>query len=171
MHQNTRIGVLAVGGTIDKIYAEGKGVENYSFAEDPAAIDILRRMRVTGLIPVSIIDDPKDSLNMNESDRINIAGWCLDCDTEGIVVTHGTDTMIDTAEAIAKLNLGKTIVLTGASQPASMRVTDAEANVGFALAAAKLAPHGVYIAMNGELYIWHECVKVNSGTFARKTNL
>ena len=76
-----------------------------------------------------------------------------------ILITHGTDTMDKTAAAIAAKRIRKTVVLTGAGQPAAMKGSDAQFNIGFALSSALLASAGVYIAMNARLYIWNKCKK------------
>jgi len=93
----------------------------------------------------------KDSLEMSEADRAAIHDAVAASDADKILVTHGTDTMVDTARVLSDI-AGKTIVLTGAMQPASLRNSDAEFNVGFALAAVQTLPPGVYIAMNGEVF-------------------
>jgi L-asparaginase len=93
----------------------------------------------------------KDSLEMTDGDRQRVLAAARACDCDRIFITHGTDTMADTGAVLASLK-DKTIVLTGAMQPARMRRTDAVFNVGFAWAAVQLLPPGVYIAMNGEVF-------------------
>ncbi|MDB5237678.1 MAG: ansA3 [Parcubacteria group bacterium] len=157
---------ITTGGTIDKQYNEGKSVENFTFGPESELWKILARMHSNireGLTQLP----PLDSLHMSREDHAKIADACADADTEAVVVLHGTDRMIKTAEYIAKRHLKKTIVLTGASQPASMRDSDADANVGGAMALAQIAPHGVYIFMHGMPYLWDECRKTKAGTFER----
>ena len=93
----------------------------------------------------------KDSLELTDADRQAIHDAVAASDADKILVTHGTDTMVDTARVLADIAC-KTIVLTGAMQPATLRNSDAEFNVGFALAATQTLPPGVYIAMNGEVF-------------------
>ncbi len=103
---------------------------------------------------------------MNDTDRAKIAEMCKGVPYDRILITHGTDTMINTARSIAALQIKKTIVITGAGQPAIMRGSDAQFNAGFALNAALLAPEGVYIAMNARLYQWDKCKKnASTGIF------
>ncbi len=96
---------------------------------------------------------------MDENDRNVFAVMCRAMIQTRILITHGTDTMIETAKVIANLQLEKTIVITGAGQPAIMKGSDAAFNVGFALNAALLANPGVYIAMNAHLHKWNEVKK------------
>jgi L-asparaginase len=93
----------------------------------------------------------KDSLDMTDVDRDSIHDAVAKSDAAQILVTHGTDTMVQTGQMLADI-LGKTIVLTGAMQPATLRASDADFNVGFALAAVQTLPPGVYIAMNGQIF-------------------
>lgn len=141
------IDIFTTGGTIDKVYFDALS----EFQIGPAAIpDMLRENnvhvphRVTQLMR-------KDSLELTGADRDAIRHAAEASSADRILVTHGTDTMVDTARVLTGV-AGKTIVLTGAMQPASVRASDAEFNVGFALAAVQLLPAGVYIAMNGMIH-------------------
>ena len=150
--------IITTGGTIDKSYGVGAKVRELSFSKDPSIIDILREVQ-------SVFDYPvvrlmaKDSLDINDSDRATITAMCAAVPQNRVLITHGTDTMDKTAKAIAAKVLKKTVVLTGAGQPAVMRGSDANFNVGFALSAALTAKPGVYIAMNAQLYTWNKCRK------------
>ncbi len=93
----------------------------------------------------------KDSLEMTDEDRVALRDYIAGDEAERFVVTHGTDTMPATAEVLSAVE-GKTIVLTGALTPARFKATDAMFNVGMAVAAAQIAPPGVYIAMNGQVF-------------------
>jgi L-asparaginase len=93
----------------------------------------------------------KDSLELTDADRTSVRDAVINCAAKHILITHGTDTMAKTAEALQDIT-DKTVVLTGAMQPARLRSTDAIFNVGFAVAAARMQPSGVYIAMNGQLF-------------------
>ncbi|MDO9548673.1 MAG: asparaginase domain-containing protein, partial [Candidatus Marinimicrobia bacterium] len=93
----------------------------------------------------------KDSLDMNESDRQLILEKISGAPHEQIVITHGTDTMIDTAKTLSVIQ-DKTIVLTGSMQPARFKNSDAVFNIGCAMAAVQALPHGVYLTMNGRIF-------------------
>jgi len=95
-----------------------------------------------------------DSLAMTADDRAVIVRNCLTCEESRIVVTHGTDTMVDTAAALAAGVPGKTIVLTGAMVPYAFGSSDGLFNLGSALSFAQTLPPGVYIAMNGRHFAW-----------------
>jgi L-asparaginase len=93
----------------------------------------------------------KDSLEMTEADREYIRKAVDRCDDERILITHGTDTMAETSRALVGVE-AKTVVLTGSMQPARLRVSDAIFNIGYAIAALQQLDHGVYIAINGQLF-------------------
>jgi len=93
----------------------------------------------------------KDSLEMTDADRNRVRDAVERCDAGRVLITHGTDTMPETARSLLNVK-DKTIVLTGAMQPARMRRSDAMFNIGFAWAAVTLLPAGVYVAMNGEVF-------------------
>ena len=142
-----RIKIFTTGGTIDKIYFDA----NSEFqVGEPQIAEVLTEANVTFAFEVESVLR-KDSLDMTDADRQLIRARVAQDACERILVTHGTDTMIQTALALRDIS-GKTIVLTGAMQPARLRVSDAFFNIGFAIAAAQLLPPGVYIAMNGEIF-------------------
>lgn len=138
---------FCAGGTIDKIYFDAKS--DYQIGE-PAVIKMLDEMpvhfdyQVTSLLK-------KDSLEMNDDDRQLIVEAVNASSERLLVITHGTDTMPETARALSGVS-DKTIVLTGAMAPAIFRDTDALFNVGCALSAVQTLQEGVYIAMNGEVF-------------------
>lgn len=144
------VALLACGGTVDKVYFDAQS--SYSVGE-PALAAILARARVRGVVgaPVSLLR--KDSLEMTAADRAMVAAAVGECAAVRVLITHGTDTMAETARAIVACAgaAGKTVVLTGAFLPAVFRDSDAEFNVGFALAAAQCLSAGVYVAMNGRV--------------------
>jgi L-asparaginase len=108
----------------------------------------------------------KDSLDMTDDDRAEILTACAASPCRSIVITHGTDSMVKTAAFIAAKTLAKTIVLTGAAQPARMRDSDADFNLGFAAGIALSKPPGVYVAMNGSAFAWNKVRKnPDSGVF------
>jgi L-asparaginase len=100
-----------------------------------------------------------DSLEMTDEDRSTIVDHCRRCDETEIVVTHGTDTMVRTAEALAAGVPGRTIVLTGAMIPFAFGSSDGLFNLGSALSFAQVLPAGVYVAMNGRWFPWNDVRK------------
>ncbi|HSM04643.1 MAG TPA: asparaginase domain-containing protein, partial [Longimicrobiales bacterium] len=109
-----------------------------------------------------------DSLEMTEQDRDTIARNCQDVPEPHIVITHGTDTMVETARVLAERVRGKTIVLTGAMIPIAFGSSDGLFNLGGALTAAQCLPPGVWIAMNGVLFPWDDVRKNReTGVFER----
>jgi L-asparaginase len=141
------IQIFTTGGTIDKVYFDANSEFEVGHSLLPELLsesNIHEGYRLRELMR-------KDSLEMTDGDRQLVLAAVRECDCARIVITHGTDTMADTAAVLAALG-DKTIVLTGAMQPARMRRTDAVFNVGFAWAAVQLLPPGVYIAMNGEVF-------------------
>ena len=141
------IDIFTTGGTIDKVYFDALSEYQIGATALPDMLqenNVFVAHRVTQLMR-------KDSLELTDADRAAIHDAVVASDVDKILVTHGTDTMVDTARVLSDIT-GKTIVLTGAMQPASLRISDAQFNVGFALAATQTLPHGVYIAMNGEIF-------------------
>ncbi len=141
------IQILTTGGTIDKVYFDA----NSKFEIGESLLpELLREYNIhDGYIIRELMR--KDSLELTDDDRATILEAVRTSDCSRILITHGTDTMAQTAQVLKPL-ADRTIVLTGAMQPARMRRTDAIFNVGFAWAAAQLLPSGVYIAMNGEVF-------------------
>jgi L-asparaginase len=175
--------ILTTGGTFDKRYPEGQWVTEFTFppGQESAVTDILKRARMA---PDGYEINwlfAEDSTKITDAQREQIAARCADAAQDRIVVTHGTDTMtqrIDpaigkvssgpsTAQAIAARKLDKTIVLTGAAQPAVLRDSDTDFNLGLAVGAALSAPHGVYVAMNGLVLPWDQTVKDVDGRFRK----
>lgn len=138
---------ITTGGTIDKVYFDD--LSQYEVGESH-----VEHMLRDGLVQFDYDVVPllqKDSLEMAEEDRKKLRDFIEKDDAKLYVVTHGTDTMPDTAEALQGID-GKTIVLTGALSPARFRSTDADFNVGLAVAAVQVAAPGVYIAMSGQVF-------------------
>lgn len=140
---------FCTGGTFDKIYFDAKS--EFSVGE-PQIIPLLKEANLS--IEYNVVSLlKKDSLDMSDEDRQLISDKVNACDCEKVVITHGTDGMVATAEALAKKNLtNKTVVLVGAMQPARMRYSDATFNLGFAVSAVQLLPAGIYISMNGRVF-------------------
>lgn len=140
--------VMTTGGTLDKIYFDAKSRYEVGHSVVPA---ILAQGRVTGAIDcVEVMR--KDSLEMTDEDRQAIVDAVIRASSDRIVVTHGTDTMAITAHALNAVR-DKTIVLTGALTPARFAETDATFNLGLALGAVQCLSTGVYIAMNGRVFL------------------
>lgn len=139
--------ILTTGGTIDKTYFDAKS--EYEVG-DPQIIDILREANVSIAYDVEILLR-KDSLDLTDEDRALIHERVAALNERRVLITHGTDTMVDTALALRDLP-GKTIVLVGSLSPAQFKDSDAVFNIGFAVAAVQILPPGVYIAMNGRVF-------------------
>ncbi|NCU12677.1 MAG: asparaginase [Sphingomonadaceae bacterium] len=140
--------VLTTGGTIDKNYFDA--LSEYQIV-DSGIPALLKEARVAR--PFRVVElMRKDSLELTEADRSLIASAAREAPENRIVVTHGTDTMTDTARVLSAEVPGKTIVLTGALSPARFAETDAPFNLGMAFATAQVAAPGVYIAMSGEVF-------------------
>lgn len=142
-----KILVLTTGGTIDKVYFDASS--DYEVGE-PTVPHVFREAGVAlewRLQPLL----RKDSLELTAEDRAAVRQACLDAPEAHILITHGTDTMTLTAEALFDVP-AKTIVLTGALAPARFRVTDAIFNLGLALGALQAKPPGIYLAMNGTVF-------------------
>ena len=142
-----KIKFFAVGGTIDKVYFDQKS--NYKVGE-PGVHDILKDANVTFDYECESILQ-KDSLDMTETDRQLVFEKIQADEHRYIIVTHGTDTMVATARVLEPIQ-DKVIVLTGSMQPARFKASDAEFNIGVAVAAVQIMPEGVYIAMNGRIF-------------------
>jgi len=154
------IQLFITGGTIDKQYDACSGELTFPETHIP---ELLLEANCT--LPVSIeILMQKDSLQMNAQDRADIEQACLLSESKYIVITHGTDTMVDSAKVLQlnpSLN-SKTIVITGAMRPFKLGQSDGSFNLGSALMAAQLAPNGVWIAMNGQLFSADQVIKNRS---------
>lgn len=139
--------VLTTGGTIDKNYFDA--LSKYQIV-DSGIPALLEEARVA--LPFRIEEVcRKDSLELTDADRAAIAERAKQAPERRIVITHGTDTMTETAKVLASIP-GKTMVLTGALSPARFAETDAPFNLGMAFAAAQTAPPGVWIAMSGQVF-------------------
>ncbi len=139
--------IFCTGGTIDKVYFDA--LSDYRIGE-PVVPDVLAEAQAQFSYTVESILK-KDSLEMTDEDREKIFRCVRQEECARILITHGTDTMIDTARRLAEVR-DKTIVLTGAMQPARFRDTDAVFNIGYAIAAVQHLPAGVYLAMNGQIF-------------------
>ncbi len=139
--------IVTTGGTIDKIYFDDKS--DYQVGE-PQIGRILEELGVAfrfSVIPII----RKDSLHITQEDRELIRAAISAQPARHVLLTHGTDSMVETAKVLSSIE-GKTIVLTGALNPARFRGSDAEFNIGTAVGAVQSLPPGVYIAMNGRIW-------------------
>ncbi|MBV8070284.1 MAG: asparaginase [Acidobacteriaceae bacterium] len=143
-----RIRVFVTGGTFDKEYDE---INGQLFFKDSHLIEMLSLGRCRLALEVRTLM-MVDSLEMTSADRNLIAEQCRAVPEARIVITHGTDTMADTARMLAERVAGKTIVLTGAIIPYKFGSSDGLFNLGSALAFVQTLPPGVYIAMNGRYF-------------------
>jgi L-asparaginase len=143
-----RLLIIATGGTIDKIYFDDKS--DYQVG-DPQIGETLRLMNVAFEIELNALMR-KDSLHLTDQDRALMREAILASEIAHVIITHGTDTMVETANALKNIP-GKTIVLTGALHPARFRDSDAVFNIGCAVGAVQSLPAGIWIAMSGR--VWH----------------
>jgi len=164
MSGKMKILIITAGGTIDKIYFDD--MSKYEVGE-PNIKHVLKNLKVNfGYQVKSLVK--KDSLHMNDTDRKLIYEYILKSNHERILITHGTDTMVETGRYLKPLK-NRVIVLTGSMQPAGFINSDAVFNVGFALGALQVLKKGVYIAMSGSIYDPSEAVKNrDKGVFEKK---
>ena len=154
--------IVTTGGTIDKAYFDA--LSTYQIGE-PIVKRVLDAANVTH--PYRIVELlRKDSLELTDEDRQRLKETVAALDSRRIVITHGTDTMVETARTIAAGVQGKTVVLTGAMIPYAFGSSDGLFNLGSALSFAQVLPSGVYIAMNGQHFVWDRVRKNReSGAF------
>jgi L-asparaginase len=154
------IRIFVTGGTFDKQYDEVRGALSFKDTHLPEMLRLGRSRVAVSIRTLMMID----SLDMTESDRALIVEQCRQAPETQIVITHGTDTMVDTARAIAaKAPAEKTIVLTGAMIPYAFGSSDGLFNLGSALSFVQTLAPGVYVAMNGRCFNW-DCVRKNKET-------
>jgi len=149
------IRIVITGGTFDKSYDELKG--NLSF-KDSHLPEILKYVRCT--VPIELeINQLIDSLHIQHPNRSAILQSCRNAPEDNIVITHGTDRMVETAKLLGETGLDKTIVITGSIKPYIMNNSDAVFNLGCSVAACQFLPVGVYIVMNGRVFDWNNVRK------------
>ena len=153
------IQIFITGGTFDKEYNEITGKLYFKYTH-------LKEMLSMGRSKLDVKIDQlmlMDSLDMTENDRDIIVDSCKTCNLDQIIITHGTDTMVDSAKCLAKENIDKTIVFTGAMIPIDFGSSDGLFNLGSAMGFVQSLSKGVYIAMNGR-YFDFDKVKKNAKT-------
>ena len=139
--------IITTGGTIDKVYFDARS--EYEVGS-PQITEILREANVTFDHTLESVLR-KDSLELTDADRELIRAHVEAATADRVLITHGTDTLVQTALALEGIP-GKTVILTGSMQPARFRNTDAVFNVGVAIGAVQCLPPGVYLAMNGRVF-------------------
>lgn len=139
--------IFTTGGTIDKVYFDA--TSEFEVGESQI-VELLQEANADIDYTVEMLFR-KDSLDLTDDDRAVIVDRVRACSADHVLITHGTDTMVVTAQVLEAVE-GKTMVLVGSLTPARFKRSDAEFNVGFALAAVQILPPGVYIAMNGRLF-------------------
>ncbi|OGY54736.1 MAG: hypothetical protein A3A24_03990 [Candidatus Buchananbacteria bacterium RIFCSPLOWO2_01_FULL_46_12] len=152
--------VIATGGTIDEDHSDPvTGKSRFTHSHVPEM-----------LVGAGVMNDVtfellmlKDSSDINEGDRKKILERCLSCPEKRIVITHGTNTMVETAVMLGKNIFGKTVVLVGAFVPFTRKGSDAVPNLRYAVAKARQLPPGVYVAMNGQVFSWDNVRKNKKG--------
>jgi len=146
--------IYSAGGTIDKVYFDANSTFDVG---DPQVVELLKHAQFQGEYSFRSLVS-KDSIDLTDDDRDLILDAVKSCDASHILITHGTDTIIETAKLLQQVK-EKTIVLTGSMQPARLKMTDADFNIGFAVAAVQLLDSGVYIAINGQIFEPDRCKK------------
>ncbi len=146
----TNIRIIVTGGTFDKEYNEITGELFFKESHVPHMLALGRSRLNISVRTLMMVD----STEMTDDDREIVAKNCSNAREDRIVITHGTDTMVDTAGIIARTNKEKTIVLTGAMVPYTFGSSDGLFNLGSAIAFVQTLPAGVYVAMNGRCFLW-----------------
>jgi len=150
-----QIKILVTGGTIDKVYNELTGELTF---DNSHLNEMLERSRSTVAIDSEVLF-LKDSLDMTNEDRNLILSKCLECNENKVVITHGTDTMVETAQLLGEAIKDKVVILFGSMIPYSIDNSDALFNLGVALSAVQSKENGVYITMNGKVFNWNNVYK------------
>jgi len=144
------IRIFVTGGTFDKEYDELRGTLDFRDTHVPEMLKLGRCRLDVSVRTLMMVD----SLQMTEEDRATIVDHCRRCEETRILITHGTDTMVETARALMVNPLDKTVVLTGAMVPYAFGSSDGLFNLGSALSFVQVLSPGVYIAMNGRCFPW-----------------
>lgn len=144
------IRIFVTGGTFDKEYNELNGSLFFKDTHLPEMLTLGRSRVQVDIRTLMMID----SLEMTEEDRETIAQNCIKAKEDKILITHGTDTMVETARVLAEKIKNKTIILTGAMIPYKFGSSDGLFNLGSALAFVQILPNGIYIVMNGRYFKW-----------------
>ena len=154
--------MIQTGGTIDKDYPRTMRGHGFEISE-PAAQRIIERVNPAFEYEIVTVAK-KDSLELTDDDRARLRTACLSASADRIVITHGTDTMIQTATSLSDVK-DKVIVITGAMRPERFSNSDASFNLGVAIGAAQALPNGVYVAMHGGVHRWDAAGRNATGQF------
>lgn len=149
------IQILITGGTIDKVYNELTGELEFG---NTHIVDMLNRGRSMAETQSEVLF-LKDSLDMSDDDRALVLEKCSSSKADKIIITHGTDTLVETAKLLGENIKDKTVVLFGAMIPYSINHSDGLFNLGVAMGAVQNKAHGVYVAMNGQVFDWNNVEK------------
>lgn len=149
------IKIFATGGTFDKEFNELSGELFFKNTQIYNLLELGRCKLDIKIEPLMLVD----SLKMDDAERDYIVQKCTTERTDKIVITHGTDTMVKTAESIARVSSDKTIILTGAMIPIKFGSSDGLFNLGSALSFVQVLDNGVYVAMNGRYFNWNDVKK------------
>ena len=164
-HSRDAARIIVTGGTFDKRYDAIKGELTFTETQLPALLGEAR-VKLPLAVDIRLLID---SLQMTEAHRQQVLEACRESEERSIVVVHGTDTMVQTAQVVGRAALDKTIVFTGAMVPYSVQGSDAPFNLGFALSAALTLPAGAYVAMNARVFSWDDVEKDRAeGVFRRR---
>ncbi len=157
--------IIVTGGTFDKRYDAIKGELTFSETHLPALLEEAR-VKLPLALDIRLLID---SLQMTEAHRQSVLEACRESPENAIVVVHGTDTMVETAQVVGRAALDKAVVFTGAMVPYTVQGSDASFNLGFALAASLTLPAGTYVAMNARVFPWNDVMKDKAeGMFKRR---
>ncbi len=148
--RETTVKIFVTGGTFDKEYNELEGELLFKDTHLPEVLKLGRCKLKVDIRTLMMVD----SLYMTDADRKIILENCKKTKEDKILITHGTDTMVETAKVLANSIKNKTIVLTGAMVPYKFGSSDGLFNLGSSLAFVQSLPHGVYISMNGKFFDW-----------------
>jgi L-asparaginase len=158
-----KIAFIQTGGTIDKDYP--KTTKGYAFEiAEPAVKRILEKLNPAFKYEIiSVLK--KDSLDITQKDRQKIREACKKTTSNKIIITHGTDTMLETAKVLSEIK-NKTIIITGAMRPERFSNSDAPINIGMAIGAVNVLESGILIAMHGRIFSWDKCKRdMKTGQF------
>ena len=154
--------IIQTGGTIDKIYP--KSINGWGFEIEDAAVHRILSKKELSVDYRIISACKKDSTQLNENDRKNILNICQKSSEGQIIITHGTDTILDTAKFLSIIE-NKTIVLTGSFLPHAFKNSDAEFNIGMAISAVQILNSGIYVSLNGIIASHNELHRDDSGKY------
>ena len=154
--------IIQTGGTIDKIYP--KSIQGWGFEIGDAAVDQILSGKKLSINYQIVSACKKDSTTLNENDLHHILDICQKSNEEQIIITHGTDTILDTAKHLSVIK-DKTIVLTGSFLPYAFKDSDAEFNIGMAISAVQILNRGIYVSLNGIIAKHNELQRDDSGKY------